>query len=369
MKILILNAILYTPRTISQRRYIPQIASIEDCMIIKLGLEFANQGHEVTLVAAEDYKPTNQQDFPIEIVYFRSMLPKLFLPTVLPFHPQLIRFIKKRKEQFDMIISSEIFSFNSLFAACLVPDKTLIWQEAGNHNRKFFRLPSLLWYHIIARIFMHNVKIVPRSLVAKKFAEQFRLKVSSDFIDHGVDGKIFHFQKEKKPFFIVIAHLDRDKNVMSILILYKKFIEQYSQKQYQLYIIGEGEDAERLKEYVQSNQLDKQIFFLGRISQKELSNYLSNSICLLCNSKKELNMLSIGEAIVTGTPVLTNTVPYSHKWIQQNKLGIAKDNWTEIDMYEIVMHNQYYVNNCLHYSSQLLLSELPNKFIKQFNLE
>ena len=100
MRILLLNSILYTPRTTAKGRFIPQVASIEDCMIIKLGIEFVNQGHEVTLVAAEDYKPTNQQDFPIEIVYFRSMLPKLFLPTVLPFHPQLIHFIKKHKEQF-----------------------------------------------------------------------------------------------------------------------------------------------------------------------------------------------------------------------------------------------------------------------------
>ena len=97
-----------------------------------------------------------------------------------------------------MIISSEIFSFNSLFAACLVPDKTLIWQESGNHNRKFFRLPSLIWYHLVARAFMRKVRVIPRSLIAGKFAKQFGLNVFSNFIDHGVDGKVFHFQKEKK---------------------------------------------------------------------------------------------------------------------------------------------------------------------------
>jgi 1,2-diacylglycerol 3-alpha-glucosyltransferase len=369
MRILLLNSILYTPRTTPKGRFIPQVASIEDCMIIKLGIEFVNQGHEVTLIAAEEYKPTYQQDFPIEIVYFRSMLPKLFLPTVLPFHPQLIHFIRKHKGQFDMIISSEIFSFNSLFAACLVPDKTLIWQESGNHNRKFFRLPSLIWYHLVARAFMRKVRVIPRSLIAGKFAKQFGLNVFSNFIDHGVDGKVFHFQKEKKASFIVIAHLDRDKDVISIIISYKKFIERYSDRQYSLYIIGEGEESENLKDYVQSNQLSNQVFFLGRIPQRELSKYLSESVCLLCNSRKELNMLSIGEAIVAGTPVLTNTVPYSHEWITQNKLGIAKDNWTEEDMYEIVMNNRYYVDNCSRYSSQLLLSELPNKFIKQFNIK
>ena len=369
MRRLLLNSILYTPRTTPKGRFIPQIDSIEDCMIVKLGIEFASQGHEITLVAAKEYRPINQQDFPMEIIYFRSIIPNLFLPTVLPFHPQLIHFIKKHGKEFDMIISSEIFSFNSLFAACLVPEKTLIWQEAGDHNRKFFKLPSLIWYHIVARTCMRKVKVIPRSLVAGRFIKQFGLKVSSNFIDHGVDGKVFHFQKNKKNSFIVVAHLDKDKDVMSIIILYKKFIERYADKQYILYIIGEGEESRNLKEYVQSNQLDQQIFFLGRIPQKELSNFLGNAMCLLCNSKKELNMMSIGEAIVAGTPVITNTIPYSHEWINQKKLGIAKDNWTEDDMHEIVTNNQYYVNNCLLYSSQLLLSGLPNKFVTQFNLK
>lgn len=100
--------------------------------------------------------------------------------------------------EFDMIISSEIFSFNSLFAACLVPEKTLIWQEAGDHNRKFFKLPSLIWYHIVARTCMRKVKVIPRSLVAGRFIKQFGLKVSSDFIDHGVDGKVFISRKIRK---------------------------------------------------------------------------------------------------------------------------------------------------------------------------
>ena len=48
MRILLLNSILYTPRTTPKGRFIPQIDSIEDCMIVKLGIEFASQGHEIT---------------------------------------------------------------------------------------------------------------------------------------------------------------------------------------------------------------------------------------------------------------------------------------------------------------------------------
>lgn len=367
MKVLIVNSILYTPRTVGGGRYIPRVESIEDCMIVRLALEFVNQGHRVTLVAAAEYRPLKQQAFPFEIIYLPSAMSKLFQPTLLPFHPQLFRFIRKNREQYDMIISSEVFSISSLFAACLAPDKTLIWHEAGKHNRKFHKLPSWIWYNIVARTLMRKARVVARSAIAGRFVKQFGLRLTTDIVGHGVDGNIFHPQREKSPYFIVVAHLDKDKNVMSILQQYQKFIMRYPDEPYSLYIVGEGEESGRLKKYVKDNRLDKRILFLGKIPQKELSKYLANSACLLCNSVKELNMISIGEAVVTGTPVLTNTVPYSHEWIEEHKLGIVKDNWTEEDMREIVNNNSYYVDNCLHYSHELLLSELPGKFKSQFN--
>lgn len=367
MRILLLNSILYTPRTTPHGRIIPPVDSIEDCMIVKLGIEFARQGHEVTLVAAEDYKPLRQQSFPIRILYLPSALPRLFLPTLLPLHPRLVSFLRKNRKEFDLVISSEVFSFNSLFAACLAHDKTIVWQEGGKHNRKFFRLPSLLWYHVVARIFMRRVKVIPRSPIAGAFIRKFGLQVSPRFIDHGVDGNVFGPAREKSRSFVVVAHLDKDKNVMSIIGLFRKFMERYPEEPHLLYVIGEGEEGDRLKEYVCKHQLDKLVRFLGRIPQKELAGYLNSAVCLLCNSANEMNMISIGEAIVAGTPVITNTVPYSHEWVGQHGLGIVKDDWTEEDMHEIVTHNSRYVENCLRYAPQLLLSGIPDRFIEQFN--
>lgn len=337
-------------------------------MIVQLGLEFVRQGHEVTLAAAADYRPVEQQDFPMEILYFRSAMPKVFLPTVLPLHPQLIHFIRKNRKRFDLIISSEVFSFNSLFAACLSPGNTIVWQESGKHNRKFLRIPSFVWYNVVARLFMRGVKVVPRSDIAAGFVRQFGLNVSSEPVSHGVDGRVFHPRKEKNRSFVVVAHLDKEKNVMSVLSAFKRFKEKYSDR-YVLYVIGEGEEYGNLADYVRDNRLEKWIFFLGRISQKRLSYYVGSAACLLCNSRKEMNMLSLGEAVVSGTPVLTNTVPYNHKCIIENQLGIAKDDWTEEDMHEIVVNNPLYVNNCLRYASRLLLSELPDQFIKQLDME
>ena len=116
---------------------------------------------------------------------------------------------------------------------------------------------------------MRKVKVIPRSLVAGRFIKQFGLKVSSNFIDHGVDGKVFHFQKNKKNSFIVVAHLDKDKDVMSIIILYKKFIERYADKQYILYIIGEGEES-KSKGVCSKQSIRSADFLLGKNSPKRI---------------------------------------------------------------------------------------------------
>ena len=57
MRILLLNPILYT----ADNNIIPPIDSIKDCMIYNLAIGFKNLGHQVTLVAAEDYKPQTDE--------------------------------------------------------------------------------------------------------------------------------------------------------------------------------------------------------------------------------------------------------------------------------------------------------------------
>ena len=72
-------------------------------------------------------------------------------------------------------------------------------------------------------------------------------------------------------------------------------------------------------------------------------------------------------AIAVATPVITNLVPYSSYDVIQNKLGIAKDNWNEHDMMEIIRNNKYYVDNCLIYREQLSVEAVAGKFIALFN--
>ena len=170
MRILILNQILYT----ADNNTIPVVSSIKDTMIYNMCLGFVDAGHTVTLAAAEDYKPKAIEAYDFEVRFFATYLPRLLAPSIIPFSPALYRFIKKERDRFDLVISSEVFSFQSLFASILCPRKTLIWQEQTAHQKKFRELPSKIWYRTIVPLFLTKVsRIVPRSKRAYDFISSY----------------------------------------------------------------------------------------------------------------------------------------------------------------------------------------------------
>ena len=65
-----------------------------------------------------------------------------------------------------------------------------------------------------------------------------------------------------------------------------------------------------------------------------------------------------------GTPVLMNTLPNTAQFIANNKLGIAKDNWDEGDLVEMVENYDLYHDNCVQIREQLTNVGCSKKMIK-----
>ena len=80
-------------------------------------------------------------------------------------------------------------------------------------------------------------------------------------------------------------------------------------------------------------------------------------------------MVSIPEAIVSGTPILTNTQPASVEYIRANGLGIVKDNWDEYDLKKIVDENPDYVQNCIAYRDKLTNTHAARTFLNIYIYE
>jgi len=364
MNILILNQILFT----ADNNIIPKVDSIKDTMIYGMCLAFLQLGHEVTLAASIEYKPLIDKEYDFNIKFFHSNAKKLCPPSMLPFSIELWNYLKDERDKYDLVISSEVFSFPTLFAALLCPKKTLIWQELTDHQNKFHRIPSLIWHKLIVPTIINKVHIiVPRSEKAQCFIRRYARSVSLQIVDHGININKFISSGEKERFIISSSQLIYRKNVDGIIRIFSRFTELKGYEDIRLLIVGRGELRTYLEKLVEELNLQTKVDFLGFLSQKELNRKIRKSLCFLVNTRKDLNMVSIPEAIVSGTPILTNMEPASAGYINRYKLGIAKDNWTEYDLKKIVDENEMYVYNCMAYRKNLTSEYAAQRLIEIFN--
>lgn len=359
MKILIINPIMYT----SETKEIKRADTIKDTMMYDFCLAFHELGHKVTLVGGEPFKPRKNENYPFEVLWWECKAQKLFMPHCLPYMPETYSYIKQHKNELDLIISSEVFSVNSLMAYRSAPDKVIIWHELAKHNAILKKIPSKIWYGFIARVFMKNVKIVARSNEARNFIKQYCGNVDKRVIDHGVNLDKFKANVNKENSFVVCSQLIERKRINGIIEKFALYLKKYDPEFY-LYIIGEGEMEGRLKKQVEDAKLSQRVIFMGKMSHDELLPILSKSKALLVNTMKDNNMVSIVESIAVGTPIVTTDVPLNSTYIKKFKLGIAKRQWNENDLQEVVSNNDKYVCNCLDYRSNLSTKRKAEQFIE-----
>lgn len=362
MKILIVNPIIYT----SETARVKKVQTIKDSMIYNLCLKMKQMGHEPILIAAEEYKPINNEEYDFEIVFLRTKLKKIFKPNCFPFLKGLRKYLKNSSKNIDFIISSEVFSMSSLLVSIMYKEKTIIWHELAKHNRILKTIPSKIWYNIIAKILFKNTRIVPRSKNAYEFISKYCNNVSSEYIDHGVDLEKFNCENIKKEQqFIVLSQLIPRKRIDGILKIFSEFIKKIDNS-YKLYIVGMGEEEKNLKDLTQKLGIIQNVVFKGFMQHKDAIPLLAESKAMVVNTEKDNSMVSIVESIAVGTPIITTTVPYNVDYIQKYKLGIAKEKLEYTDFEQIIKENDEYVNNCKKYREKISNDYHVKQFINEY---
>lgn len=361
MNILIINLILHT----AEKGVIPRHQSNHDCMIYTMARGFVANGHKVTLIASEEYKPSQPEKNDFEVIYFASKLPKIFKPDLLPYPKWLKKWLKNNTGRFDLIISSETFSMGTFAVAQTAPEKTVIWQELAQHQRFMKQMPSKVWYNFIARNMMKKMRVIGRSERARDFIRQYLPKVSDEIVDHGCDAEVFHPQSEVKPenAFIIISQLIERKQPVKILEAFLRFIEMPGYDDYKLHVVGRGPLEAEMRRIVAEKKREASVIFHGFLSHDEFAPLSRSSRAMLVNTQRDLNMVSIPESIANGTPVLMNTVPYSAKFVNDNKLGMAVDDWEALQLAEMAERYEEFHKNCVAISPTLTNNGCAKKIV------
>ena len=362
MRILILNQILYS----GNGEKLPIVKSIKDTMIYSMALGFKQLGHDVTLLAMEEYRPTDEDRWDFNILFFKNILKDKFT-SALPLSLKMHKYIKHHAGEYDMILSSEVFGFHTLSAALLEPKKTLIWQELNVHQKKMHHIPSKLWHNIIVSVFFRKIRVVvARSESARDFISHYSLNVATEVVDHGIDINKFKFSVDKDCQFISVAQLIDRKGVDGIIKKFSNLLKIKRYDHYKLLIAGRGPLEESLRMLVEELGIKDNVEFLGFLDQATLNHYISHSIASLINTKQDLNMVSITEAIVSGTPIITNMIPALAPYINRENLGIAKNDWDEKDMVEIIDNEKLYSERCISHRDKLSSLNAAKKLILNF---
>lgn len=357
MNILIINPILYTPK-----KNIQKVPTIMDTMIYDLCLAFYEAGHNVVLYAGEPYKPEKQEEYPFKVRWGKCVMTKVFMPRCFPFMPQVYRYIKRELDKIDLIISSEVFSVNSLLAYRAAKNKLIIWHELAKHNRIMKKIPSKIWYGYVARYLMRDAHVVARSIEAQTFIKKYCRNTDGMIIDHGVNLKLFQYVKNKDNCFSVCSQLIERKRIDGIIDKFALYLKKYNPTTV-LYIIGDGDLMQELKKKVDTLCIKRFVVFTGVLNHEKMIPFLARSMAMLVNTVKDNSMVSIVESIAVGTPVITTNVPLNVSYIRSKRLGIAKDDWNEDDLNDIVTNNRVYVDNCINYRSELSTETRVRQFL------
>lgn len=367
MNILIINPILITPP--EHGGIVPIPKTIKHTLIYNYCLGFLHNGHEVTLIASSEYRPSEENNFDFPIFFLRNSVKERYrkFPNGFPFLSGLYAYLKKHSKNFDIVISSEAFTYNSFIASLICPEKLVIWQEVGQHAPTMFRIPSRVWHNTIARLFFRKVLVIPRSQIAKDFISKYCRNVAETIVDNGISLSNFLFNANKKKYFIVVAQLIKRKNIELTIRKFKEFSDKYGG--YKLYIAGTGEKKDNLQNLADSLNISDKVIFLGFLSKEKLAEAIRYAACSLIDTLWDYNMVSIPETIVCGTPIITNSVPYSAYYIHNYNLGIVRDDWGADDIHNLLQNHTIYIENCRTYRDKLSNNYLSELMIKTFQNE
>lgn len=361
MNILIINPMLYT----SVQRDVERKDSIKDTMIYGICNAFVELGHKVVLFAGEPFRPTRNESLPFDIVWGRYKLQNV-LPISLPWIPDLKRYLKVHRSDFDLIISSEAFSLCTLTAYKCAKDKLICWHELAVHQRAFGGLPSRFWYETVLPSCMPDLKIVARSEQAREFISHYSNNVYSQIVGHGVDLSQYPIRDKKDNSFIVCSRLVPNKRIDHTIASFASYVKKFDSSSI-LKIAGTGSEEASLRKLASDLGVESHVMFLGQLSHEKLLPLLSEAYALLVSTERDNSLISIIESIAMGTPVITTSIPLNARNISIHNLGIVDDDWNEKDLNKIVEEQVFFSKNCMGYRELISTKHTAEGLISAHN--
>lgn len=309
-----------------------------DVQVYFLANELARMGHEVHVVHCIDSYYLKRKEKPSEVYpydeyvrlhplksYAGAVSPVSSFITGIPFFKNKLKEIMK--ERFDVIHyhnvsllgqkvmelgnGIKIYTEHTNWLVC--PRGTLT--NGCNFGKNCFlcllksrKVPQLWRYTGLLDRSLKDIKtIIAPSVFVKNTLIQGRIKTPISVIPNFAPHPPQNIKDSKySKYFLYAGVLERHKGILDLLEFYRKYHEKIGTK---LVIVGGGSLEAHIKRFINSNNLDKAIIYLGWLDRTLLySLYKDASALIIPSSGAENAPLVALEALSVGTPVIVSNV-------------------------------------------------------------
>ena len=242
-----------------------------------------------------------------------------------------IAFNKLIKHEYDCVIACN-HNAPSYFASYIknVPKVVWIRGDLSELDYNKFDIDSKEYnvvkqeYEMQKKVFNEFDSIVVISeTVRSSLFNLFNISENVIPISNSVDfEKITQLSKEfvpgfDKPTFVTLGRLDNNKN--QILLLKACKLLKNKVNDFNVYLLGDGEDRKFLQKYIDENSLNDNVKILG--FKDNPYPYLKNSVASVLTSLSEGFSLALAESVILNTPIISTNVGIAKELVDKYGCG------------------------------------------------
>jgi 1,2-diacylglycerol 3-alpha-glucosyltransferase len=219
--------------------------------------------------------------------------------------------------------------------------------------------------------------IISPSEDIKKELKQHKINkniiVINNFIDTSkLDNKTSKINIKQNSF-VYFGRISYEKNLFCLIESFKLALTK--NKSLNLYFIGDGPILNDLKNFVKTNNLNKNVYFLGKIDREILlkTDLLTKFIAIVTMSNSEVQPLTLIEAMFKGLPILGPNSEGIKELVKSNGILVKRNSTKEMAnaMLKISADKKLQKNLSLNslkisknYESSFLISKLEKESLR-----
>lgn len=266
-----------------------------------------------------------------------------------------LKFNKLLKDRYDCVIACN-HNAPSYFASYMNNTPKVVWIRGDmselNYNK--FNPATVEYsgtkqeYNMQKNVLKTFDNIVVISEVVKKaLKDNFGITENIYEIPNSVDvEKIRELSNEKISLprgylFTTLGRLDNNKNQI-LLLKAAKIVKKY-RDDFEIALLGDGEDRKKLETYIEENDLEENIKILG--FKENPYPYIKNSVATVLTSLSEGFSLALAESSILDTPIISTDVGIAKELIEKYDCGTLI-NYDERELADVMLKYMEQADNC-----------------------